>query len=68
MMHIINVNGMVEQLDGVTPRQATLFGYGREQPGRTTADAIRQAARQDRRRQQRPRPDPLRGRLFDMKA
>ncbi len=66
-MNLIRPNGMVERLNRVRP-QVEFDGYGRPQPGRSSAESVRLAAQRDRRRQQRRRPDPLRGRLVDMTA
>ena len=68
-MTLIRPNGLVERLDRWPhARAGGSSGYGRERPGPATAEAVRLAARQDRRRDRRPRPDPLRGRLVDVEA
>ena len=67
-MTLIRPNGLVERLDRWRPVRTGAVAYGREQPGPTTAEAIRLAARWDRRRERRAKPDPLRGRLVDVEA
>jgi hypothetical protein len=49
-------------------REVEPHGYGRAQPAPATAETMRLAARQERRRQPRRKPDPLRGRLVDLTA
>ncbi len=66
-MNLIRPNGLIERLT-LPRRQVELEGYGRAQPGPATPEALRLAARQERRRQPRRKPDPLRGRLLDVTA
>lgn len=67
-MNLIRPNGLIERLTRVPRLQVEPGGYGRRQPGPATPEALRLAARQDRRRQPRRRTDPLRGRLLDVTA
>ena len=67
-MNLIRPNGMVERLTHASRPAIEFDGYGRTQAGATTPDAQRTATRQDRRRQRRRKPDPLRGRLLDVTA
>jgi hypothetical protein len=66
-MDLIRPNGLIERLS--LPRlQPQPEGYGRAQSGPATPEALRLAARQERRRQPRRKADPLRGRLVDLTA
>jgi hypothetical protein len=66
-MNLIRPNGLIERLS--LPRlQVEPESYGRAQPGPATAETLRLAARQERRRQPRRKADPLRGRLIDVTA
>jgi hypothetical protein len=67
-MDLIRPNGLIERLGRMPQRQPGLDGYGRSQAGPATAEALRLAARQDRRQQPRRKADPLRGRLLDLTA
>ena len=67
-MDLVRPNGMVERLARVTRPAIEFDGYGRAQPGPATAQTLHLAHQQDRRRQRRRRPDPTRGRLFDVTA
>ncbi len=67
-MNVIRPSGMIERL-GRTERPAIEFqGYGRAQPGPATPEEMRRAARHDRRRRQRGKAEPLRGRVVDLTA
>jgi hypothetical protein len=65
-VELIRPNGMVEHLTAPVDSSNAPDAYGQAKPGRSTAEALRLAARQDRRRRSRRVPDPLRGRLFDL--
>lgn len=67
-MNLIRPNGLVERLTRTPRLQVEADGYGRSQQGPADAEMLRLAARQDRRQQQRRKPDPLRGRLLDLTA
>ena len=67
-MNLIRPNGLIERLTPMPRPQVELRGYGRTQPGPTSAQALQLAARQERRGRARRRPDPLRGRLIDLTA
>ena len=67
-MILLRPNGMVEPLYRSAWERPDLMTYGRVQPGPATAEAVRLAARQDRRKERRARPEPLRGRLVDVEA
>ena len=68
-MNLIRPNGLIERLTPLPRHEVELSGYGRAQPAAATAETLRLAARQERRRQHRRRPDPpLRGRLVDLTA
>jgi hypothetical protein len=67
-MNPIRPDGMVERLEPARRPTPAFAGYGRAQSGGTTAAGLQLAAEQDRRRQRRHRPDPLRGRLVDLTA
>jgi len=67
-MHLIRPNGMIERLKAAERPGGTVGGYGRTPPGPATPEALQIAARQDRRRKRRRRPDPLPGRLVDVTA
>jgi hypothetical protein len=67
-MNLIRPNGLIERLTPVPRHEVELSGYGRTQPAPATAETLRLAARQERRRQLRRKPDPLRGRLVDLTA
>ncbi|HET6519079.1 MAG TPA: hypothetical protein VFG47_04590 [Geminicoccaceae bacterium] len=67
-MTLIRPNGLVERLYRSPHERPDPATYGRVQPGPATAEALRLAARQDRRKERRTRPDPLRGRLVDVEA
>ena len=67
-MNLIRPNGLIERLNGSSRLWIEPEGYGRAQPGPATAEALRLAARQDRREQPRRKADPLRGRLLDLTA
>jgi hypothetical protein len=67
-MDLIRPNGMIERLIGAIDLPDTPEVYGPAKPGRSTAEALRLATRQDRRRRPRRLPDRLRGRLLDLGA
>ncbi|HLT01249.1 MAG TPA: hypothetical protein VK001_03680 [Geminicoccaceae bacterium] len=67
-MDLIRPNGLVERLRLGPRHQVEFEGYDRVQLGPATAEALRLAARRDRRDKRRRRPDPLRGRLVDLTA
>jgi len=67
-MELIRPNGMIERLIGIIDLAAAPDIYGPAKPGRSTAEALRLAARQDRRNRPRRTPDGLRGRLLDLGA
>jgi hypothetical protein len=67
-MNLIRPNGLIERLTPMARREVEPHGYGRAQPAPATAETMRLAARQERRRQPRRKPDPLRGRLVDLTA
>jgi len=67
-MELIRPNGMVEHLTVPVDRSDAPADYGQAKPGRSSAEALRLAARQDRRRRSRRVPDPWRGRLLDLGA
>ena len=66
-MSYVRPSGMVERLRH-EPQPHVLETYGRVKPGPVSAEALLIAARQDRRRRRRRDPDPLRGRLIDLRA
>ena len=65
-MELLRPNGMVEHLTAPVDSSDAPASYGQAKPGRSTAEALRLAARQDRRRTPRRGADPLRGRLLDL--
>jgi len=67
-MDLIRPNGLIERLTRMPQLQVAAHGYGRAQPGPANAEALRLAARQDRRHEPRRKADPLRGRLLDLTA
>ena len=67
-MDLIRPNGLIERLTRMPRLQVEADGYGRSQPGPASPEAMRLAARQDRRQQPRRKADPLRGRLLDLTA
>ena len=67
-MDLIRPNGMIERLGWARRSPLVLESYGRPQPGPSSPEAMRIAARQDRRQRQRRAADPLRGRLIDLTA
>ena len=67
-MNLIRPNGLIERLPPIARHEVEMNGYGRAQPAPATAETMRLAARQERRRQPRRKPDPLRGRLVDLTA
>ena len=67
-MDLMRPNGLIERLTPMARRQVQAHGYGRPQPGPASPEAMRSAALQDRRREARRKPDPLRGRLLDLTA
>jgi hypothetical protein len=66
VMQPADIGGMVERLTGWRRPTMAFAGYGRDRPGRSDAEAIRLAARLDRRQHRRPKEDVLRGRLLDL--
>jgi hypothetical protein len=67
-MKLIRPNGMLERLIEIINLPDPPDAYGQAKPGRSTAQALRLAARQDRRRRPRRMPEQLRGRLLDLGA
>lgn len=64
---LIRPNGRVERLRPTSTDPAT-GSYASERPGRLDADAVKTAARNDRRRRRRPILDPKTGQLIDLET
>ena len=67
-MNVIRPSGMIERLGRAARPPVEFQAYGRAQPGPATPEEMQRATRQDRRRRQRDRAEPLRGRLVDLTA